>query len=230
MQFIRARHYTEGPRRGPIELVVIHTMESPEKPDTAEAVARWFAGSTAPMASAHYCIDNNSVVQCVKDSDIAWAAPGGNHNGLQLEHAGRAVQTGSDWNDIYSRTMLARSAKLTAQLCVRHRIPIKWLSVMDLKTGRAGITSHANISAAFHKSSHTDPGPNFPVARYLQLVRVAVEALRPDWYVRALKLEPMWAWFAWRDHGAPKQLRPPQIPVRVPLSWWPRYIRHRGKV
>jgi len=48
MQFIQARNYTRGPRRGPIELVVIHTMENDEKPDGAENVARWFAGPTAP--------------------------------------------------------------------------------------------------------------------------------------------------------------------------------------
>ena len=74
----------------PIDLLVIHTMEAPEKPDTAENVAKWFAGSTAPQASAHYCIDADSIVQCVQDRDVAWHAPGANHNGLGFEHAGTA--------------------------------------------------------------------------------------------------------------------------------------------
>jgi hypothetical protein len=50
--FVQARNYTRG-RSNPIDVIVVHTMESPEKPDTAESVAAWFAGSTAPQASAH---------------------------------------------------------------------------------------------------------------------------------------------------------------------------------
>src|SRR3982750_3889302 len=90
--FVQARNFTRG-RSNHIDVLVIHTMESPEKPDTAESVANWFAGSTAPQASAHYCIDANSVVQCVQDGDVAWHAPGANHNGIGFEHAGRAAQT-----------------------------------------------------------------------------------------------------------------------------------------
>ena len=90
--FVQAKNFTQGPSNA-IDVLVIHTMESPEKPDTAESVAHWFAGSTAPQASAHYCIDDNSIVQCVHDADVAWHAPGANHNGLGFEHAGRAAQT-----------------------------------------------------------------------------------------------------------------------------------------
>ena len=86
--FVQARNYTRG-RSNPIDVIVIHTMESPEKPDTAESVAAWFAAATAPQASAHYCIDANSIVECVRDTDVAWHAPGANHNGL-----GRARRTG----------------------------------------------------------------------------------------------------------------------------------------
>ena len=91
MKFVQARNYTRG-RSNAIDVLVIHTMESPEKPDTAESVANWFGGATAPEASAHYCIDSDSIVQCVHDEDVAWHAPGANHNGLGFEHAGRAAQ------------------------------------------------------------------------------------------------------------------------------------------
>jgi len=63
MDFIKAKNYTEG-RDSSIDLLVIHTMEAPEKGETAENIASWFAGANAPQASAHYCIDANSVVQC----------------------------------------------------------------------------------------------------------------------------------------------------------------------
>lgn len=55
---------------------------------------------------------------------------------------------------------------------------------------------------------------------------------RPEWYEKALSMEPMWAWFAWHDHGAPPNLRPTSIPKRVPkltlLKWAARYKIHKG--
>ena len=108
--FVQARNFTRG-RSSRIDVLVIHTMESPEKPETAEDVAHWFAGSTAPQASAHYCIDGDSIVQCVQDSDVAWHAPGANHNGLGFEHAGKAAQTARDWGDEYSMKCLDLSAQ-----------------------------------------------------------------------------------------------------------------------
>jgi N-acetyl-anhydromuramyl-L-alanine amidase AmpD len=59
-----------------IDLIVIHTMEMDEKGETAEQCARWFANPAA-QASAHYCVDADSIVQCVRDQDVAWHAPVG---------------------------------------------------------------------------------------------------------------------------------------------------------
>ena len=166
---VQARNYTRG-RSNAIDVLVIHTMESPEKPDTAESVAHWFAGPTAPQASAHYCIDDNSIVQCVRDEDVAWHAPGANHNGLGFEHAGRAAQTAHDWSDAYSTKMLALSAELVAEKCKEHHIPVVWLQPADLRAGRRGITGHVQVSDAFKRSDHRDPGTQFPVEAYLELV------------------------------------------------------------
>jgi len=170
MDFIKAKNYTEG-RDSSIDLLVIHTMEAPEKGETAENIASWFAGANAPEASAHYCIDANSVVQCVRDDDVAWHAPGANHDGIGFEHAGFAKSTGRDWSDEYSTAMLALSSKLVAEKCAKFEIPAVWLSPSDLRAGRRGITSHNNVSKAFGSSTHWDPGPGFPVQGYLRLVR-----------------------------------------------------------
>jgi N-acetyl-anhydromuramyl-L-alanine amidase AmpD len=167
--FVEARNYTKG-RDAPIEVLVLHAMEAPEKPDTAEAVARWFAGPDAPLASCHYCIDSDSIVQCVRDGDVAWHAPGANRNGLGLEHAGYSAQSGTDWDDPYSRAMLWRSARLVASKCREYDIPAEWLEPTDLLAGRRGITTHANVTLAFRRSDHTDPGPSFPAERYLSSV------------------------------------------------------------
>jgi N-acetyl-anhydromuramyl-L-alanine amidase AmpD len=231
LPFVQARHFTRvtgKPRT--IELLVLHTMEAPEKPSTAEDVAAWFAGPDAPQASAHYCIDANSVVQCVLDKDVAWGAPPCNHNGLQLEHAGRARQTVGEWADAYSQRMLRRSAALAADLCARHGIPPNYVNVIGLQRGLKGITTHANVSAAFKESDHTDPGPNFPMAAFLAWIREHLAAAEPDWFTRAKTLGPLWAWMLWRDHGQPPQWRPPQVPRSVPSWWWGRYLLHKGGV
>jgi N-acetyl-anhydromuramyl-L-alanine amidase AmpD len=169
---IQARHYTDtGPAGRLIDLLVVHTMESPEKPSAAEDVAKWFAGRSAPQASAHYCIDNNSIVRCVDDADVAWHAPGVNHNGIGLEHAGRAAQALKDWGDAYSVAELVLSARLSAALCRAYRIPVVYLRAPDLVAGRRGITSHREASAAFRLSDHTDPGLYFPIDFYLSTIK-----------------------------------------------------------
>ncbi len=170
IQFVQAKNFTRG-RSNAIDVLVIHTMESPEKPDTAESVAHWFAGSTAPQASAHYCIDDNSIVQCVRDEDVAWHAPGANHNGLGFEHAGRAAQSKHDWSDEYSTKLLELSAQLVAEKCTEHHIPAVWLQPADLRAGKRGITGHVQVSDAFKRTDHRDPGTQFPVEAYLALVR-----------------------------------------------------------
>lgn len=143
-------------------VVVLHTMESPEKATTAEDVARnWFA-KTAARASAHYCVDADSIVQCVSEADTAWAAPGANADGIQIELAGRAGQGAEGWADAYSVAELELAARLVADICTRHDIPIRRLTRQQLADGERGIIGHADASFVYRLSDHTDPGPDFP--------------------------------------------------------------------
>lgn len=172
MKFIQARNYTPG-RKARIDLVVVHSMEAVEASSTAENVAAWFAGPNAPKASAHFCVDADSTVQCVRDEDTAWHAPGANANGIGVEHAGYARQSAAEWDDPYSRAMLARSAELVAGLCERHDIPIVFVDAAGLLRNERGITTHAEVTKAFRLSTHTDPGAHFPMAAYLAAVTAA---------------------------------------------------------
>lgn len=167
---IPARHYTRG-RIRTVRLIVIHTMESAEKPGTARAVAQWFAGDDAPQASAHWCIDADEAIPCVDEADTAWAAPGANADGVQLEHSGRAGQRAAGWADAYSRAVLARSAQVAARSAARWRIPIQHLTDAQLAAGAAGFVGHDQVTRVYRRSDHTDPGPDFPWAAYLQMVR-----------------------------------------------------------
>jgi N-acetyl-anhydromuramyl-L-alanine amidase AmpD len=166
--FVPSPHMTPTTGRR-IDVVVIHSMEMDETATTAERCAAWFQNPSAKV-SAHYCVDSDSVVQCVREQDVAWHAPGANSDGIGIEHAGRAAQTTADWLDEYGRAMLALSAELVAGICGRYRIPVTWLQPADLLAGKRGLTSHNNVSQAFKRGSHWDPGPGFPVERYLRLV------------------------------------------------------------
>ena len=155
-----------------IDVVVIHTMEIPERAGAAEDCARWFA-SPAAEVSAHYCVDASEVIQCVREQDIAWHARGGNTVSLGLALAGYAGQGPRGWDDDYSWAVLERAAALTAELCARYSVPVRRLKSADLVAGRRGITGHADVSRAYARSDHWDPGPGFPWARFLRLVRLS---------------------------------------------------------
>lgn len=175
--FVQAKHYTPAGRsRASIKWIVLHSMEGPEDVERAEHVARWFSDQLAPKfpaprASAHYAVDSDSIVQMVKDRDVAWHAGGGNRHGIGIEHAGKARQTRAQWLDAFSGPMLLLSAELTAALCNQYVIPRAFVDAEGLLHGEAGITTHAEITKAFKKSNHTDPGANFPMDWYLDRVR-----------------------------------------------------------
>lgn len=209
--FLQASGYTRVGSLGefrPVDLIVVHDMEAPELTKTAENVAQYFhTGAGGRKVSSHYCIDSDSVVQCVREDDVAWCAPGSNHNGIQLEHAGYARQSERDWQDVYSKAMLDLSAKLTAQICREYRIPVYFLNAAGLKAGRRGITTHAEVSRAFHRSDHTDPGPNFPIHDYVGAVgyylgkrpNITAPQDRKPWPIPVPAW--FWVWAEWHLQG-----------------------------
>lgn len=209
-----------GPRD--IDLIVFHDMEAPESGETAEAVARYFQRAGL-YASAHYNVDNNSVVRSVLDQDVAYHAPGANHNGIGVEHAGYARQTKAEWLDPYGQAMLLRSAKLVDEICEEYKIPVRFVGVSQLQNGISGITTHAAVSAAFRKSTHTDPGFNFPMDYYIALIqKVRSERLKNSkaWPVPIPKW--FWEWAGWKLAGSPKGKRPASAPTLIPLWAWRR--------
>ena len=159
-------------------LIVIHDMEAPEKGTTAESCAAFFQRLNS-TGSAHLCVDNNSIVQCVPYENSAAGARGCcfrsrtvNDYGIHIEHAGYANQTAADWSDNYSQAMLFWSSIAAAKIAKRYAIPTVALDETALRRGDAGIVTHAVVSRAFGVSGgHTDPGPNFPLATYVGAVK-----------------------------------------------------------
>jgi N-acetyl-anhydromuramyl-L-alanine amidase AmpD len=174
--FVESPNRTRAPGRA-IGVVVIHTMEIAERPDAAEICARWFK-TPVSRVSAHYCVDADSVIQCVREKDIAWHARGGNTNSIGVELAGFASQTRRDWADPYSAAVLDRAANLVADVCRRRRIPVRWVVADDLVAGRRGLTGHNEVSEAFEQSDHWDPGDGCPVEAFVDRVRAREQALK----------------------------------------------------
>jgi N-acetylmuramoyl-L-alanine amidase len=176
VQFLHAKNFTPIPRSTPraIDLLVFHDMEYPETPEGAEWCAGFFAAATAPRASCHYSVDSNSIVQSVRDPDVAWHAPGANHNGIGIEHAGYAKQSRTEWLDPYSRAELAKSATLFARLARLYFIPLVRLTPEELRSGARGLCGHADVTSAFGPpGGHHDPGINFPWDVFVPMIKAA---------------------------------------------------------
>lgn len=176
IKFVPARFFKPGPPGGrEIKWIVIHTAETGEGPTSAEGVAAYFANprdqqGNPVIASAHYSADNNSIVQSVKDRDVAHAAPPMNDQGLHLELTGRANQSADQWSDDFSRAELELAARWAAAKADAYAVPLVWVDREGLRRGERGFTTHFEVSKAFGLSTHQDPGPNFPAARFLELV------------------------------------------------------------
>lgn len=169
----RARN-DSGPRRASwVRHIVIHSTEG----GTAQSVAAFFA--TTARASTQLVIDDLECYRCVPDLVIPWGAPGVNRTGLHIEHCGFARWDSAEW--MRHRATLERSAFKASRWCYTFRIPRRWLTLADLKLGRAGFCTHRQASQAFPPNSgHHDPGDGFPYAFYMDRVRHHYAALAAD--------------------------------------------------
>lgn len=201
-----AYHFSAGTNL-PVTRIVLHDEEYPPSVHSAEDVAGYFAKASSG-GSAHYVVDADSVEHPLSDATIAWHAPP-NKGSIGIEHDGYARYSDADWAQTGSRATLARSAVLCATLCVRHGIPVVFLTAAQLKANPAarGITTHAQVTLAFRQSDHMDPGDHFPIQAYLTAVRAEVAKLTakptpirpayppvtarplPGWYHRLLRVQ-----------------------------------------
>lgn len=197
--FVQAHWYHKGRRGhngdGKIHGAVAHSMEAPEKGETAESTARFFAnGSGGRPSSADWCFDSNSGVECVKPEDEAYHAPPASHWTRGYEHAGYARQTAADWHDPFSWAMLQLSGAKLGEESRQFGFPLVYLDQDDLRAGKIdGVTMHNDVSQVFHQSQHWDPGPGFPMAEWLEIAKNGAHTVAPPKAKTVMKLG---------DHGA----------------------------
>jgi N-acetyl-anhydromuramyl-L-alanine amidase AmpD len=176
LPWVEPRSWTNANRTS-VQLIVIHTTEGSAHAGSAEDGAAYDARRT-DGTSAHYFVDSDSVVQCVRTADQAHTARAqGNRRGIQYELCGRAGWSEAQWANAYGQAMLRRAAKQAARDARKWGIPVRHLTLAQIKAGDKGFCSHWDITRAFPADggTHTDPGPNFPWGQFLDMIRDELE-------------------------------------------------------
>lgn len=184
MFFKQARNH--GPADNlPITRIVMHGTVSPCRTGQARATAEMFA-TTKRDASTQYVVDPGEVVQCVKDTVVAYGAPP-NKGAIHIEQCDPQAGKVTRWQDDNHQAMLHRAAALTAVLCHKYSIPIRKIDATDLKRGKKGICGHSDVSAAWHQTTHTDPGVGYPWEQFIKLVTFYSEGAPVSLWTTKLK-------------------------------------------
>ena len=171
----------------PIRRIVLHSTVGPTKAGSARAVARYFRESVVRPSSAHYVVDAGEVVQVVYDSVEAYHAPPSLHT-LAIEMCDYPIADPEKgllrWKDKDHRDLLRNTIHLTVDLLLAYNIRPVFLTVPLLvagdqkyKNGAAGITTHNNVSHAFHESTHWDPGA-WPQIEFMHRTRARYNKLK----------------------------------------------------
>lgn len=173
--YVEARHYTRGRKRPFSQGVCIHCTDGGEGVRKAEDVAVMFhKGWDAPKdwRSAHEVQDTDSLVRCVPlDCRAYHCGKEGNDRLIGLEFCGRASQTREQWLDKDSLPMLELGAYRVAELCHEFHWPIYYVDYTGLLKGAKGVTTHLDVKRAWHQTTHSDPGPGFPMDEFLEAAR-----------------------------------------------------------
>ena len=172
IRFVQAK-YWRWQNRTAVDWIVLHSAEIWEKPSSAEAVAAYFLNPPV-AASAHYVVDCDSLVQCVRTQHIADHCGHGNDRSVGIEQAGYAKQSEAEWLDAYGQQMLSLVAKLVAREARQWNIPLVKLTPADLIAGQRGICGHWDVNRAFpNNTGHTDPGIHYPWDVLLSMAKAA---------------------------------------------------------
>ncbi len=153
-----------------LRLLVVHTSEGSEGPSSAENLCSFMTlkgdrpngDGTYFGASYHYVTDTDRVLPAAPDNVVAYAAAGANNDGVHICIPGKAGQTRQEWLDGVSRAYIVQLGAVMIDVANRYDIPLVPLTVAEIVAGAHGYCGHVDISNAYHRSDHTDPGVAFP--------------------------------------------------------------------
>lgn len=157
------------PRRGNVEILVVHTNEGREGKESAEALARYLARPDV-VPGYHLICDENSSVLGAPFSHRTNGAGGVWDRAIHLCFTGFANQSYAQWNDPASTAAWGlQGADVARQVCERFGLPMRKIS--DPRPGNRGICGHGDVSRYYIESQgHYDPGPHFPWPEFIATV------------------------------------------------------------
>lgn len=129
----------------------------------AEAEAS-YAKRRPSRVSSHYYVDDDSIVQSLDTDYRAWHAGSrvGNDRAIAYELTARRMSVGRTWWLEHIDWPLMVVA--IRRDCEHHGITPQTLSISEIRAGhKSGIITHDQARQAWGGTSHTDPGPNFPM-------------------------------------------------------------------
>jgi N-acetyl-anhydromuramyl-L-alanine amidase AmpD len=155
-----------GRKGDTIDLIVIHTTESHDRPDRSDvdAIVNWF-DNPASQASSHVVIDaDGHNTTCVPDAEKAWTCVNYNSRSLNIELIGYAATP--KWQWLKRDRQLRACAKFVAYWSREQRIP---LHLRSLRPSLPGVCGHMHLGVA--GGGHHDPGLGFSFGRLLRYAR-----------------------------------------------------------
>jgi hypothetical protein len=152
---------------GAPNLLVVHDLEAPVRAGIVwELATGWL--QTAGV-SPHGMTDNSERVETCPDNRVGFHVRSpGNERSHGEEHCGYASNSLEQWTTGAQWQCLKLGAANMARKSTKLNIPLRWLSIAQIRAGERGLCSHADISLAWGTTDHTDPGKYFPFDAYLR--------------------------------------------------------------
>src|SRR5690554_2760769 len=164
--------------------ITIHCTQN-----TASAAAEAsYAKRRTDSVSSHYYVDETAIVQSL-DTDLRAHHVGsriGNDGGIAYEITGLINWSRKRW---LSSVAWGKLGAAIARDCAAHGIPVRLCTVADLRAGRGGIMTHDQARQAWGGTTHTDPGPDFPLDHLIKIIKEGDDVSAEDvWRHRWRKL------------------------------------------
>lgn len=142
---------------------------------TAENEASYATRRTDGI-SAHFYVDNDSIIQSLDTGDKAGHAGSynGNENAIAVEITGTNDKSRAWWLENVAWDKLGYTL---ASVCKYYGIDVRRASVSEMKSNPKvkAFYSHNDMRLAWDGTTHTDPGPNFPWDRLFQAVNAHMD-------------------------------------------------------
>lgn len=148
--------------------VTIHNTSN----DATAAQEADYAKVRTDGVGAHYFIDNRQVLQST-NTDYCVGHVGseqGNSRGISYEITGVNAWTRQQW---LTNVAWDQLAAVIARDCAHFGIPVRLLTIDQMRaynSSTKGFITHNMARLAWGGTTHTDPGPNFPMDHLLALV------------------------------------------------------------